>query len=605
MNLDPAQQALRCDRSALVSELKNAGATFKGSKTCTCPFHDDKHPSAEVKQHSDGHYLFICYVCMLYLDVFDVRAKHRGCDVGDALKEVREVSTPAPVVQKYRSLEAILAGYPKAEATYKYTNPETKAVELAVIRLVVDGKKKFLQCSPNGEGWVMKRPQGKMPLYNRCRIADCGAVVAVEGEKAVHALADVGIVATTSPMGAGKAKEADWSPLAGKTVHLWPDNDPVDEKTGVSTGEAHMRDVQAILEGLNCKLYWIDNRSLGLPPKGDAFDFLKACQGTREDKAIAVKLVLDEARGVDIAGELEAKLALIVDGQWRNLAWPWPELTEIAQALLPGTLTAVCGDAGATKSFFMLQAFWHWHVAGEKVALFELEDTRDYHLQRVLAQLEQCSSLTDSLWIQNNPGKALEHFNRQRDILSSFGKCLTAAADRTVSHDEILAWLEQQCQSGATVLGIDPITAAEPNGKPWIEDQKFVFKAKEIMSRHKARLIYVIHPRISNGKLGPGLSSMAGGAAYPRFSHSALWLTREDDGPINGMVSRLNEKHMATWNRTLKITKARNGTGAGFTLALFFEPESLCFREVGVVLPEEKKERKGKRKLSYDDGEDS
>lgn len=590
----------------MVSELKSAGAVFKGSKTCTCPFHDDKHPSAEVKQNAEGTYHFICYVCVLFLDIFDIRAKRRGCDVGEVLKEVREEiqGDISHGPQVFPTMEAVVKSYSNVEAVYVYTNPKNRETELVVIRYLVEGKKRFAQCSPQHGGWVKSRPVGKMPLYNRCRIAPAEAVVVVEGEKAVHALTDIGIVATTAPMGAGKANQADWTPLTGKTVYLWPDNDPVDEKTGESTGEKHMREVQALLEPLGCKLHWLDNRLMNLPPKGDAVDFIKAQQGTKEEKAIAVKLILDEAQSIDVAGELEAKIARISKGEWRNIEWPWDELTYSAQALLPGTVTALCGDAGATKSFFILQAFWHWHVAGEKVALYELEDDRDYHLQRALAQLERESRLTESLWIQNNPAKAQAHFQNQRDVLSTFGRCLTACGDKMVTHKELLDWLEKQCQQGVSICGIDPITAAEPTGKPWIEDQKFIFTAKEIMRSYKSRLIYVIHPRVASGKLTPGLSSMAGGAAYPRFSHTVLWLAREEEGITNGPVLQNGQKQMGSYNRTLRISKARNGSGAGFALGFMFDSDSLCFRESGLLVPEAQS-KKFSRKKKVDEEEEN
>jgi DNA primase len=51
-------------------------------------------------------------------------------------------------------------------------------------------------------------------------------LVLVEGEKCADALMQLGIVATTAMGGAATALDkTDWSPLAGKTVVLWPDHD--------------------------------------------------------------------------------------------------------------------------------------------------------------------------------------------------------------------------------------------------------------------------------------------------------------------------------------------------------------------------------------------
>lgn len=603
--LNSEQTAIQRDRGAIESELRAAGARFKGTSSCTCPFHEDTNPSAMMKKGSDGVYRFHCFVCLWHGDVFDVRAKVRGCDLAEVLKEVRPyeqvVEKPRPRI--YASLEEIIAHYSNVEAVYKYTHPETKAIELAVIRYRKETRKAFAQCSPRDGGWVAGRPEGKLPLYNRSRVVDADEVCVVEGEKAVHALTDVGVVATTSPMGAGKSGEANWSPLKGKTVYLWPDNDPTDEKTGLSVGIEHMKAVQAILEAMDCRIYWIDPAGLELPAKGDAYDFLQKNGGTTEDKQVAIKLVLSNAKELDIAGEIKERIIAMTEGRWRNIPWPeWDGLTAKAQALLPGMLTAVLGDPGSTKSFALLQAFCHWHIIGEHVALFALENDRQYHLQRVLAQLERNSHLTDTEWVRNNAQKALAHYENQRDILNSFGRTITTSPNKIVTHDTMIKWIEAQCQAGAQILGIDPVTALEPTGKPWIDDQRFIFNAMEILSKYGARLIYVIHPKLSNDKNGTALARMAGGASYPRFSHTVLWIRRtEDGGTTNGRVwPNGGMQQDGSYNRTIKLAKANNGIGAGMTLAYMFSAESLTLTEVGMVCEETRSTTRGARNIMGD-----
>src|SRR5690606_15590737 len=74
-------------------------------------------------------------------------------------------------------------------------------------------------------GRAMRMPEPR-PLYNLPALHPTDTVVLVEGEKCVDALMQVGIVATTAMGGAATALEkTDWSPLAGKTVIVWPDND--------------------------------------------------------------------------------------------------------------------------------------------------------------------------------------------------------------------------------------------------------------------------------------------------------------------------------------------------------------------------------------------
>jgi len=72
---------------------------------------------------------------------------------------------------------------------------------------------------------AMRMPEPR-PLYNLPAVAASDAVVLVEGEKCSDALMHLGIVATTAIGGAATAiDKTDWTPLAGKTVAVWPDHD--------------------------------------------------------------------------------------------------------------------------------------------------------------------------------------------------------------------------------------------------------------------------------------------------------------------------------------------------------------------------------------------
>jgi hypothetical protein len=149
---------------------------------------------------------------------------------------------------------------------------------------------------------VKEAPPKPWPLYNRTRVAASDTIVVVEGEKCVHALADIGIVATTAPGGAGKAPHADWTPLAEKTVYLWPDADPVNPPkhphAGKRTGIEHMKDVAQQLQALEPPplVLWLDVDQLGLPPKGDVVEYLDTYGGdTAETKRNAITCALQLA----------------------------------------------------------------------------------------------------------------------------------------------------------------------------------------------------------------------------------------------------------------------------------------------------------------------
>jgi hypothetical protein len=82
-------------------------------------------------------------------------------------------------------------------------------------------------------GWHCKQPPKPLPLYGLDRLAarPDAPVLLVEGEKT----ADAGdslfpdYVAITSG-GSTSAASADWSPLSGRDVTIWPDNDEPGKK---------------------------------------------------------------------------------------------------------------------------------------------------------------------------------------------------------------------------------------------------------------------------------------------------------------------------------------------------------------------------------------
>lgn len=141
--------------------------------------------------------------------------------------------------------------------------------------------------------FVMGEPSfdGGKPLYRLHEIAGNPdtPVVVVEGEPCADALAKLGIAATTSG-GAGSAEKADWTPLAGRAVTVWPDFD--------EAGQQYAADVAERLRTLGCTVRTIDAAQLGVPPKGDAVDWLRAHPDAtaRDVLALPVAPVTGETR---------------------------------------------------------------------------------------------------------------------------------------------------------------------------------------------------------------------------------------------------------------------------------------------------------------------
>lgn len=580
--IEAEKDLLRGQKQPLLDALRDAGANVDRPNAMRCPFHQDDHPSSGVYEGDDGVWRFKCQSagCGFGGDVFDVKARASNRSPGDVLKELRPPPTPsrngtAKATQVYPTLDALNASFSGLQATYVYTDPASGEPELVVVRYTKDGKKSFLPCHRGEGGFVKGAPPKPWPIYNRSRVAAAETVVVVEGEKCVHALTDAGIVATTNPSGAGKADHADWSPLAGKRVYLWPDNDASDEK-GRRTGIEHMRQVATILEGLSPapEVYWIDCDLLNLPPKGDAVEFIELYGGDK----VAPMLELFEPMGAD--KELETLIEDTIAGKRRAIPWPWELVSRTTNALLPGTVTCICGDPGSTKSFLVLEAAAHWHQSGVPCAVFELEEDRPYHANRLLAQLAGNSGLAVSEWIASNPELSRHALQQHRQFIRSFGRCITSAPDKNVTLDELSKWVQERAAKGARVIVIDPITAAATE-KPWVEDLKFLMEVKAVAVRFGCSIILVTHPK--KGSKQSSLHDMAGGAAYQRFSQTVIWVQRFDKSRYMKIRTEYGSKSVRI-NRVVQLYKTRNGMGAGLQIGFFFDGGTLRSEERGVIL---------------------
>jgi hypothetical protein len=143
------------------------------------------------------------------------------------------------------------AGIPTANYHYYYRDGTIAAV---VQRYENNGKKTFR---------VRPSAPPVRPLYRIKSIIEASHVVLCEGEKCADALASVGIEATTVMSGANAPLDkVDWTPLAGKTVTLWPDND--------AAGRQLMDRARPHLAAIGCRILAID--PTGRPDKWDAAD---------------------------------------------------------------------------------------------------------------------------------------------------------------------------------------------------------------------------------------------------------------------------------------------------------------------------------------------
>jgi hypothetical protein len=215
------------------------------------------------------------------------------------------------------------------EAKYVYRDKAGKKICEVARMALSNGKKTFVV--PGG----MPTPR---PLYGLERWHTSAFVVLVEGEKCADALTSIGVDATTLMGGSSTIiDKSDLTPLAGKTVILWPDND--------APGFKLMDEMAAPLAAIGCIVRRL-NPPPGRPDKWDAADAI--------------------AEGFDVVGFLKARdepapPAHGLAGQWiDDIAYAYePELIE---GLIPSNgVGVIYGPSSAGKSFITVD--WAMRIA--------------------------------------------------------------------------------------------------------------------------------------------------------------------------------------------------------------------------------------------------
>lgn len=146
--------------------------------------------------------------------------------------EVWEPITPAPTVPESPRGATALWVYRDAERRPLYARfrKEDERGNKVVLPLTYGHR---IWTDRNGTrrdvtGWHWKQPARPLPLYGLDQLAANpeATVLLVEGEKTAEAACDLfpDLVALTSG-GSTSVSSADWSPLAGRRVTIWPDND--------------------------------------------------------------------------------------------------------------------------------------------------------------------------------------------------------------------------------------------------------------------------------------------------------------------------------------------------------------------------------------------
>jgi putative DNA primase/helicase len=288
-----------------------------------CPSHADAQPSLSLSLKG-GVALVHCQA---------------GCDQEDVIAALREGGIWPPENSHARE-------QPKRQIikTYDYHGP----VGGLVFQVVRYQPKDFRQRRPDGNGgWLWDMKGAKPILYRLPELLHAPRdwpVIMVEGEKDADTAATLGLrpewrtamfqdcehlLATCTPMGAGKASKCDLSPLRDRRVVIIADDD--------EPGRKHAEDLVRLLSPRAASV-----KRLTLPAH-DLTDYINA-GNTRED----LEKLIAAAEPIGQPMRMGLRLARLADVQREEVRWRW--LHRIPEA----KLTLLEGDPGEGKSFLTL-----------------------------------------------------------------------------------------------------------------------------------------------------------------------------------------------------------------------------------------------------------
>lgn len=282
------------------------------------------------------------------------------------------------------------------------------------------------------------------------------------------------------------------------------------------------------------------------------------------------------------AASVKAMMGRIVSGDYYAAPWPWPTLTKLTQALVPGALTLLCGTPGVSKSFVVLHMARGWMEEGVPFAVFMMEEDRTYHLRRYLAILEGNSEMTELPWIKAHGPVVEAATDRHSRAMDEMGRHIYEAPDQRMSLMGLADWYETIAPK-ARVTVIDPVTAAATSDKRWLDDGQFVERVKTIARKNESSLVLMTHPKLGNRRGAPTLDDMAGGSDFPRFCQTVIVMANRDDSEGVECVSPFGRTVMCP-NRVLHLRKCRNGRGTGSDIGYSFDGKTLDFKECGVIV---------------------
>lgn len=478
-------------------------------------------------------------------DIFDLWKAARGCvSFRDTLKDAGEYSgaaanTPRRTPKRKNPKGGEAWGAPSV--VYRYTDANGNIVaEIERYDWEKDGEKKKTFRPWDVASRKYTHPETR-PLYNLPNIARAPEIVIVEGEKAADALIAQNIDATTA-MGGSNAplEKTDWTPLRGRKVLIWPDND--------DTGKAYAASLKEHLEGFGVLAVSVLNIPAGKPAKWDAAD----AEG--EDLGAMIRTMRIDAPET-------RRVSLFFPASDFAGITPPPRQWHVDGLIPANQVTMLGGDGGVGKSLLALQLSVStatgvpWighHPAHGKTIYISAEDDRDELHRRVsdiAAQEGQDMADMSNLILRSLAGE----------------DALLAVADNrqgTLQTTPLLTELDQTIgDHGARFLVLDTLAdfhSGQENDRATA--RQFIGILRGLALRHDCTILLLAHPSLTGISSGSGLS---GSTAWSNSVRSRLYFERvtEDGYEPDPDQRRLSTKK-SNYGKTGEETLVRWHNGA-------------------------------------------
>jgi len=275
-------------------------------------------------------------------DIFDLWAAVHGLDTQRDFPAVLRSCTD------WLGMSPVVPPVSPERREWIYTDVSGKPLVTVKRTDGTDGKKTFLPYDHIAGKHAM--PESR-PLYNLLGISTADTVIITEGEKCAQVLIDIGIPATTVMGGANfDPVKTDFSPLAGKDITIWPDND--------KAGQGYVERLKAGLQSIKPGSLQVIIPPAEMPEKWDAADAVQGGFNIKEFlKAVPKsKIHLQCYEAFSLA-------ELIADKS------PMPDDLIAPRLLTPAGMLVIGGAPKSGKSDFTLSLLTHM-AAGQPFLKF-------------------------------------------------------------------------------------------------------------------------------------------------------------------------------------------------------------------------------------------